>query len=77
MGMINEPAIPTPPRDSTGYKHTIYIRDYTFRVGPEGVRLVSQGGQIAACSANKHSSNSTLTGRLKLPVSWDTAGDYK
>jgi uncharacterized protein YfaP (DUF2135 family) len=77
MGIINEPAVPTPPRDSTGDKHTIYSRDYTFRVGPEGVRRVSQGGQIAACSANRHSSNSTLTGRLKSPVSWDTAGDDK
>lgn len=69
MGMIDEPAVPTPPRDSPGDRHTIYIHDYTFRVGPEGVRLVSQGGQIAACFVNRHSSNSTLTGRLKSPVS--------
>jgi hypothetical protein len=74
MRIINEPAVPIPPRDRIGDRHTIDSRDYTFRLAREGVRRVSQGGQIAACSANRHSSNSTLTRGLNRTVSWNTAG---
>ena len=44
MRIINEPAIPIPPRNSLGERHTIDSRDRTFRLAREGVRLVSQGG---------------------------------
>ena len=61
MGMTNEPAVPGPlvPTSNTTYSH-----DYTFRLVREGGCRVSQGAQIAACSVNKHSSNSNKTGRL-------------
>jgi hypothetical protein len=60
MRIINEPAIPIPPRDRFGERHTIDSRDYTSRLAREGVRRASQGGYIAACSAHRHSSNRTL-----------------
>jgi hypothetical protein len=74
MGMTNEPAVPGPLVLTS---KTTYSHDYTFQLVHEGRCLVSQGAPVAACSVNKHSSNSNKTGRLKSPVSWDTAGDDK
>jgi hypothetical protein len=64
MGMTNEPAVSGPlvPRIPTS--NATYNHDYTFRLVREGGCRVSQGAQIAACSVNKHSSNSNKTGRL-------------
>jgi hypothetical protein len=73
--MTNEPAVPGPLVRTS---KTTYSHDYTFRLVREGGCRVSQGAPIAACSVNKHSSNSSnKTGCLKSPVSWDTAGDDK
>jgi hypothetical protein len=72
MGMTNEPAVPGPLLPTS---NAIDSHDYTFRLVHEGGCRVSQGAQIAACSVNKHSSNRNKIGHLKLPVSWDAAGD--
>ena len=71
---MNEPAVPGP---LVRICNTTYSHDYTFRLVREAACRVSQGAQIAACSASKHNSNNNKTGRLKSPVSWDTAGDDK
>jgi hypothetical protein len=64
--MTNEPAVPGPLVRTS--KNTC-SHDYTFRLVREGACRVSQGAPIAACSVNKHSSNSNKTGRLKSPAS--------
>ena len=63
--MIDEPALPIQTR-CIETVDTTDIRGYTPRLAREGVRRASQGVQFAACSANIHSSNSTLTVHLKL-----------
>jgi len=70
MGMTNEPAV---PGKLVRKGNTTYSHDYTFRLVREGGCREPQGAPIAACSVNKHSSNSNKTGRLKSPVSLHTA----
>ena len=72
--MINERAVPGPLVRTS---KTTCSHDYTFRLVREGGRRASQGAPIVVCSVNKHSSNNNKSGGLKLPVSWDTAGDGK
>jgi hypothetical protein len=66
MGMTNEPAV---PGQLVRISKSTDSHDYTFRLVREGGCRVSQGVPIAACSANKHSSNNKKTGHLKSPVS--------
>ena len=71
---VNEPAVPGPLVRTS---NTTYSQNYSFQLARVGACHVSQDAAIAAYSVNKNSSNSNKTGRLKSPVSWDTAGDDK